>query len=295
MESTSTLPKPFPYIVDLSFVRESIDLLVFVDVRWYLDGRSGHAAYLAGHLPGAIFLDIDRDLSGAPGPSGRHPLPNLDTICTTLQQQGIGPDDVVIAYDDCGGLSAARLVFLLRALGIRSAVLDGGIAAYDGPLETKPAHRPPSLLKNRAWSEDMTVTLEAVTQRLAQGSILLDVRAEERYLGKSEPIDPVAGHIPGARNLPTTRLLGEDRRFLSAHVLRETFSSMAIKLDDEVVVYCGSGVTACHTWLALRHIGHARVLLYPGSWSEWCRTPGCAIATGNAPEDSRALVPPTES
>ncbi|MFZ9889683.1 MAG: sulfurtransferase [Myxococcota bacterium] len=282
----------FPYVVDAAFLKEHRQAVVLVDVRWYLDGRSGEASYQAGHLPGAVFLDIDRDLSGPPGPGGRHPLPDLEVLRTALQQAGIGTDDGVIAYDDSGGLSAARLVFLLRALGIRAAILDGGIASYDGPLESSVSIPSPTTLAFTGFAGEMMIDIDSLERRITQGCILLDVRTEERYRGVREPIDPVAGHIPGARNLPTMGLLKPSGHFLSPQGLRQQFSAVGIGPSDEVVVYCGSGVTACHTWLALQHSGHRKVRLYPGSWSEWCNSPGRPIATGDETSSTGKILTP---
>lgn len=285
--------------------------LRLVDVRWYLGqpGR-GRTAYEAGHIPGAIFLDLDSDLSAPVGP-GRHPLPDPATFARLLADRGIGDEHLVVAYDDARGGVAARLWWMLDNLGHgRVAVLDGGLdawAAIGGPLTTEtPAWPPASLRLRERWSR--VVERDELRRRLGS-VILLDARAPERYRGEVEPIDPAAGHIPTALSAPFTDNLGPDGRFRSPSELRERFRGLGVgddaaggdaaggagaRGDDRasrvgdtpegrvVVTSCGSGTNACHNALAIRLAGLPDPLLYPGSFSDWSRA-GLPIATGPEP------------
>ncbi len=249
-----------------------------VDCRWRLgQPDAGRALYEEGHIPGATFLDVDADLAGAPGPDGRHPLPDPAAFAAALTRVGIGPNTSVIAYDDAALGGAARLWWLLRAVGHAAVcVLDGGLSAWleaGGELERGPAPaaqpgalpfpaRPP-LPASTATAEDL----------LGEGSRarprLLDARAGDRFRGEHEPIDPVAGHIPGALNLPFTSLLAPDGRFRAEADLRAAFAAAGVDDGRDVVAYCGSGVSACTLLLAAAVVGIDGARLYPGSWSEW--------------------------
>jgi thiosulfate/3-mercaptopyruvate sulfurtransferase len=230
----------------------------WVDCRWEL-GRPerGRELYLEGHIPGASFLDVERELSAPPGgvDGGRHPLPAADDFAAAAGAAGIGAAVFVVAYDQGMTGGAARLWWLLRHLGHEDvAVLDGGIGAWLGPLRSgeEEIERAEFVARPR---EDDTIGAEELLPRLGQdGLVLLDARAPERYRGETEPIDPVAGHIPGARNLPYTE---------SSRVPDDLLAT-----EDDVIVYCGSGITATVDVLALEHAG-VRAKLYPGSWSEW--------------------------
>ena len=261
-------------------VEQADSRLRMCDVRWYLGKpAAGRAAYDAGHLPGAVHVDLDHDLAG-PG-DGRHPLPSPATFAARLGELGIGSEHDVVAYDDVGGAVAARLWWMLDALGHPSvAVLDGGLRAWTeigGELTTDPPDHPPAELRLAgAWPR--TIDREALKARLGS-VVLLDARAGERYRGEVEPADPVAGHIPTARSAPSGTNLGPDGRFLSPDALRERYAPLATGASD-VVASCGSGVTACHTALAMRVAGLPDPLLYPGSFSDWSRA-GEAVATGS--------------
>jgi thiosulfate/3-mercaptopyruvate sulfurtransferase len=237
-----------------------------------------------GHLPGATFVDLERDLSATDGP-GRHPLPDPLAFARRLGGLGFGSDDRIVVYDDAGGTVAARLWWMLDGLGHPDVrLLDGGVGAWvaaGGALETASAPRPPASLRLASrWPP--TVDRVAIEAR-RPGQVLLDVRAAERYRGEVEPIDPVAGHIPGARNLPLTWLLDEDKRLLPSGVLRERFAAVASGDEGgEIVVACGSGVNACLAVLATRVAGLPDATLYPGSYSDWSRS-GMPIATGEEP------------
>jgi thiosulfate/3-mercaptopyruvate sulfurtransferase len=270
--------------------------LRIVDTRWYLlrpgDGR---AAYDAGHVPGAIFLDLDTDLSALPGPGhvgglGRHPLPTPAEFAARVGEMGIGDDSFVVAYDDAGAGVAARLWWMLDALGHREvAVLDGGWRAWlaDGLPTTRdvPSYPPTTLTTRAAWPR--TVERRDLTARLPS-VLLLDGRASERYRGDVEPIDPAAGHIPTAISAPIAGNLGLDGRFLPPTELRRRFmdlGAVAARPSDHtptVVTACGSGTNACQTALAMRLAGLPDPLVYVGSFSDWSRA-GQPVATGDAP------------
>jgi thiosulfate/3-mercaptopyruvate sulfurtransferase len=264
----------------LARVRANDPTLRICDVRWYLGkpGR-GRERYEAGHLPGALFVDLDRDLAGRDGP-GRHPLPEAPAFARRMAELGIGIDHSVVCYDDQGGAIAARLWWMLDNLGHRDvSVLDGGLPAWTeagGELTIEePAHPPAHLELDPSWSR--VVDRTGLKRRLGS-VVLLDARAGDRYRGENEPVDPVPGHIPTARSLPTGRNLGPDGRFLPAHALRERFAGAGCEAN-EVVTSCGSGVTACHNALAMRVAGLPDPILYPGSFSDWA-TAGEQVATG---------------
>jgi thiosulfate/3-mercaptopyruvate sulfurtransferase len=251
---------------------------VVADVRHYLDGRSGRAAYDSGHLPGAVFVDMDTVLASPPSEAeGRHPLPDPERFAAGLSALGIGDEDSVIAYDDAGGAMAARLVWMLRALGRDAALLDGGLLAYDGPLETGTPPRAPARFTARPWPQDRLATIDDAADA---ANVVIDARQRERFRGDEEPLDPRAGHIPGARSVPARENVDADGRFLAPEQLREKLAQAGVVEGAPVVSYCGSGVTACHNLLAIEHAGLGEGRLYPGSWSQWSHTPRPA-ATGD--------------
>lgn len=235
-----------------------------VDVRWYLDPtRSGRDEYERGHLPGAVWLDIDTDLSDpATREGGRHPLPSPERFAAALGRVGIAEGTPVIAYDDAGGSIAARLWWLLYVLGEPAAVLDGGIQAWPGDLTTDVPDLAPVSRDPRPWPADRFRSAD----ELAAVAHVLDARTAQRYADGDPAIDPRAGHIPGARSRPWAGNLDENGTFLAPDVLRERYADVA---DGGVVAYCGSGVTACHNLLALTVAGVDDVALYPGSFSQW--------------------------
>ena len=266
-------------VVDVSWLRRHFDDVVLADVRWYLDGRSGRAAYDAGHLPGAVFVDLDEDLAapGAPG-EGRHPLPSPATFAERMGSLGIGDGDTVIAYDDAGGVIAARLVWMLRATGHAAALLDGGVAAWGGPLETAAAVRPSRSLSARHWPADRLASIEDAAD---PDQLRIDARPRERYRGEPDPVDPRSGHIPGASSLPCREHLDGTGRLLGVDELRRSFAAAGVDGARPVVSYCGSGVTACHNLLVMEHAGLGAGRLYPGSWSQWSHDPARPVATGD--------------
>jgi thiosulfate/3-mercaptopyruvate sulfurtransferase len=265
--------------VSAEWLQSHLAAVVPADVRWYLDGRSGRAAYDAGHLPRAVFIDLDTVLAGAPGPAaGRHPLPEPAEFAAALGALGIGDGDTVIAYDDAGGVTAARLGWMLRAIGHEAAVLDGGLAAWPGPLETNATTRPSTTFTARPWPADLLASIEDAA---SPDNVVLDARARERYRGEVEPVDPRAGHIPGARSFPCRENLDPAGRLLREAELRARLGAIGVEVDTAVVSYCGSGVNACHNLLVLEHLGLGRGRLYPGSWSQWSSDPARPAAIGD--------------
>ena len=269
-------------IVDPEWLRARLGApgLVIADVRW-VPGGAARDPFERAHLPGAVSLDLDVDLSAprARGP-GRHPLPPPKAFAATMSAAGIAERDAVVAYDDAGGSIAARLWWMLRVTGHAAAVLDGGLAAWRGSLETGPAEpRVPASFTERAWPAAEVVDVDEVARALSAGTVVLDARAAERYRGEIEPIDPVAGHIPGARSAPWTENLDPSTgRFLPPDELRERFG--ALLAMNDVIAYCGSGTTACHDVLAFEIAGLVRPRLYEGSWSDWCSDPARPVAIG---------------
>jgi thiosulfate/3-mercaptopyruvate sulfurtransferase len=266
--------------VSIDTLRENLDDVVIADCRWYLDGRSGRAAYDAGHIPGAVFVDLDTALTrhADADAAGRHPLADPADFAAAIGALGIGDADTVIAYDDAGGVIAARLVWMLRVTGHEAALLDGGLDAWDGELATAPAVRAPATFTARDWPVDRLATIdEAATA--ATGAVVIDARPRERYLGEPDGVDPRAGHIPGALSVPCRENVDAAGKVLPSEELRARFG-----VDDatEVISYCGSGVTACHNLLAMEQAGLGRGRLFPGSWSQWSRDPARPAETAPA-------------
>lgn len=288
----TNLGRVIPPIVDLAWWEARRDRVVLADVRWYLDGRSGAAAYAAGHLPGAVFVDLDRWLAGPASPgAGRHPLPDPEEFAEGMRTVGISDDDPVVAYDDQGGIIAARLVWMLRSTGHDAALLDGGPADVDGPLGTGRPTRPRGTFAAREWPGERLATIDDAASA-GPGRVVLDARAPARYRGEQEPVDPRAGHIPGARNLPVAGGLDATGHLLPAERLRERFAGVGVTEGTDVVSYCGSGVTACHTLLTLESAGFRPGRLYVGSWSEYSATDRPA---GVGDEADNVAIPPRRS
>lgn len=275
------------HLISATELAHEIEDVVVIDVRWTLTtagaDQLGPAEYAAGHVPGAFFVDLDTELAAPPGDGGRHPLPDPAVVERVLRRCGISERSRVVVYDGKESYAAGRAWWVFRWVGLRDVrVLDGGFAAWVAaglPVSTEvPAPRHGDVVARPGSMP--TVDAEGAAE-LARTGLLLDARASERYAGEQEPIDPVAGHIPGAVNSPTTEWLAEDgtfRRDLSDH-----WASVADHPDGDVGVYCGSGVTAAHHLLALAELGVAAAL-YPGSWSEWIRDPSRPVATGADPD-----------
>ena len=282
---------------------------VLLDVRWRLGGPPGRDRYREGHLPGARFVDLDRDLAGPPGAGGRHPLPDADAFQAAMRRASVNDGRPVVVYDENDSMAAARAWWLLRYFGHQQVqVLDGGYQAWlaaDEPIETGPAPAPPPGTFT-AQPGHLPLLDAAGAARVAREGVLLDARAAERYRGEVEPADPVAGHIPAAVSAPTTGNLGPGGRFLDPEALRARFTGLGVPAapaetpargapaggapaggvpaDGAVTtgVYCGSGVTAAHEVLALSLAG-IPAALYVGSWSDWITDPARPVASGPAP------------
>lgn len=262
-----------------------LDSVLVLDVRWRLGGPPGDDEYVAGHVPGARFVDLKSALAAPAGAGGRHPLPSPSVFEAAMRAVGVSPGVSVVAYDDFRSMAAARLWWLLRHHGHADVrVLDGGWAAWGDaalPVETgTPAPITPGTFA--AVVPGLLPVLDADSAAdLASSGVLLDVRDAERYRGEVEPIDPVAGHIPGALNDPATANLAADGRFRSASELRARLASLGVDSGTAVGAYCGSGVTAAQELLALEVAGVTGAALYAGSWSDWITDPARPVATGD--------------
>lgn len=261
---------------------------VLLDARWRLGGPPGLDSYRAGHLPGAVFVDLDRDLSGPPGPAGRHPLPDPAVFQAAMRAAGVSRDRPVVVYDDGDGLPAARGWWMLRYHGHRDVrVLDGGYRAWlAAGLPVSTAAAAPAPGDFTAQPGHMPVLDASAAGAMARGGLLFDARSADRYRGENEHVDPVAGHIPGAVSAPSAGNINPDGTFKSATELADRFASLGVgpgpagaEAALAVGAYCGSGVTAAHEVLALALAG-IPAALYVGSWSDWITDPSRPVATG---------------
>jgi len=284
--------RPYTSLIDAEALRASLGNPAWcvIDCRHdLLHPDAGHRAYIEGHIAGAVFAQLDRDLSGPATPgSGRHPLPEPERLAECFRRWGIERDTQIVAYDASGGSFAGRLWWLARWLGHEQvALLDGGWqAALTAGLrvESGEASRPPGRFE-RAAPLEQAVDVGAVQgARCDAGWLVIDARAPDRYAGRNETIDPVAGHIPGAVNRFWQTNLGPDGRFKPPEQLRSEFTRLlGGRAVDHVIVQCGSGVTACHHLVALRRAGLGGARLYPGSWSQWISDPARPVAVGERP------------
>ncbi|MEV0697612.1 sulfurtransferase [Saccharopolyspora sp. NPDC050389] len=258
-----------------------------LDVRWSLLGPPGREEYEKGHLPGAVFVDLDAELASEPGPAGRHPLPGPGDLEAVFRRAGVEAERPVVVYDADNGSVAARAWWLLRWAGHESvAVLDGGYAAWAAAGQPTTTDLPqPAAGDFRVRPGSMPVVDADAAARLAREGTLLDARAPERYRGDVEPVDPRAGHIPGALNAPFAAHVAESGRWRSPEELAKHFADLGVDAEGQVGAYCGSGVTACSVLLALEHAGlsdrRRPAVLYAGSWSNWSADPARPAATGS--------------
>jgi thiosulfate/3-mercaptopyruvate sulfurtransferase len=258
-----------------------------LDVRWRLGGPDGDAEFAAGHVPGAVYVDLETQLAAAPRDDrvgGRHPLPDVSVVQSWVRAGGVSPDQTVVVMDAADGTSAARAWWLLRYVGHPDVrLLDGGWAAWSaagGLVETGPGVAPPAGTLEVRPGALPTIDAAGVGAFLDVG-VLLDARAAPRFRGEVEPVDPVAGHIPGALSAPAVSDLDADGRWLPLDALRATYSALGVDGSRPVAAYCGSGVTAAHTVVALARLG-IDAALYPGSWSDWVSDPSRPVATGGS-------------
>lgn len=274
-------------VISTDALASQLDEFVIVDCRYDLKDESwGAGQYRAGHIPGAVYASLSHDLAGpATGRNGRHPIPTAEAMQATFGRLGIGPDTQVVMYDQDTGMWASRMWWMLRYMGHdAAAVLDGGWAKWtrEGrPVRTGEETRPRVTFTGRPRPE-FRVDLRDVEKRLGDPSMLLvDARAPERFEGRTEPLDRLPGHIPGAVNHFYKSNMAPDGTLLPPEALREQFESLLSGHSaDEAVMYCGSGVSACHNLLAMEHAGLHGTRLYPGSWSEWSSDPGRPVEKG---------------
>lgn len=260
------------------------------DVRWYPDGRPGRAAYEEAHIAGAVYVDLTTDLAGpatAPDgtPNGLHPLPAPAVFTQNISRLGLEQQRPVIAYDDIGGMAAARLVWMLRATGHDAAVLDGGLRAWTDKLARgTPKRRSPAPFASKAYPQARLAALDDVRQHVRSGGLLIDAGTPARYRGESLSIHSRSGHIPGAHNLTWTGSVDDSTgKLLPIDVLRSRFGKAGISDAEDIIVYCGSGIAACHLLLVIEHAGIVAGRLFPGSWSQWSADSKRPVATGVAP------------
>ena len=282
----TSAPHPLVSVVELERSLRGGRPPHLLDVRWRLDRPDGRPAHRAGHLPGAVYVDLSSELAGhgLAATEGRHPLPGTDELQRSARGWGLREDEPVVVYDDLGGQSAARAWWLLRAAGIVDVrLLDGGLAAWTAaglPLEAGDVRPEPGDVVLDSGRLP-TIDADEAADFPSRGT-LVDSRAGERYRGEVEPVDPRAGHVPGAVSVPTSGNLDGSGLFLGAEALRARYEEAGVRPGEPVAVYCGSGVTAAHAAVALTVAGFDPVL-FPGSWSAWSSDPGRPVATGAEP------------
>lgn len=278
-------------LVDAGWLADQIDVVEIADVRWSIDTGPKFEAFGERHLPGAVFVDLDTDLSDPPGVRGRHPLPTVERFRRNLGNLGLGRLPT-ICYDDSSGATASRLWWMLDAVGHPAAVLDVGLAAWTGPLEhgigsatDEPAYDP-TLIGDPAvvdWPLDRMVEVDEILDDVERGSTLLDARSADRFRGEPNAIDPVVGHIPGSRSRPWTDNIDDSGAFRNPARLRRDLKALGVESQSTWIASCGSGVTACHNLLAARIAGLSDGRLYAGSWSEWIGDASRTVEVGPAP------------
>lgn len=293
--SSRSTPGPVISLDEFDKLRSFGARIVVADVRWYLDGRSGRDEFAKAHVPGAVFVDLDRDLATPGSPDeGRHPFPDPDDFARAMTELGIGDETWVVAYDDTGGMTAGRLVVMLRMLGRAASLLDGGLTAWldrhpDEVEKGKPrvdASRATTPFTSTPWPADRLASVADVERIAESRSVLLDARSPERFRGDANPIDSRFGHIPGAYNAPWSSVV-RDSRLRPLPELRRHYASLCVNDDIDVIASCGSGVSACLNVLAMEHAGFRPPRLYVASWSGWTADPAHSCESGEAPPDPR--------
>ncbi|MEM7323751.1 MAG: sulfurtransferase [Actinomycetota bacterium] len=269
------LPGP---LVSPDWLEANLSQVRVVDVGWSIEQGPHLDRYRSRHIPGAVFCDLDADLSAPPGTRGRHPLPTPDDFATARARLGAGRLPVV-AYDDRGGPTAARLWWMLDAIGHPVAVLDGGLANWHGALDAGESESFTDSVDPVPWPADRFIPVGDVLDAVDDGALVLDARSAERFAGADNPIDKRPGHIPGSVSRPWTDNVDDGGRFRSSHQLRADFEGLGATEETSLVASCGSGVTACHDLLAARIAGFPPGRLYVGSWSEWSQDPDRPVAT----------------
>ncbi|MGO4145867.1 sulfurtransferase [Paenarthrobacter sp. YAF11_1] len=258
--------KPF---VDWNWCAENAGRIVLADTRWYLDGSSGKEAYESGHLPDAVFIDLDQWLSRpASLEAGRNPLPDPEIFAQGMREAGISDADTVVAYDDAGGVIAARLVWMLRSTGHSAAILNGGMAAYPGELTAQTPAPRTGVFSAQAWPEHLLSDISEVSDGKYT---VIDARNRDRFDGLQDPVDPRPGHVPGAVNVPCRENLASTGHLIQELQVRANFERAGVLSAGNTVSYCGSGVTACHILLAMEHVGMGQGKLFVGGWSQYSR------------------------
>jgi thiosulfate/3-mercaptopyruvate sulfurtransferase len=264
MSTRDPILQPF---VGWSWCVDNWGRFVLVDTRWYLDGSSGRDAYAAGHIPDAVFIDMDDSLSGpASKESGRNPLPDPEVFAQGMRAAGISDSDTVVAYDDAGGVIAARLVWMLRSTGHSAAILEGGIATYAGELALEAQPRPAGDFSAPSWP---STVLADISDASSGQFKVVDARNRDRFDGDQDPVDPRPGHIPGAVSLPCRENLDTSGSLLPELQLREKLARAGVASAENLIAYCGSGVTACHILLVIEQLGVGKGRLFVGGWSQY--------------------------
>ncbi|MGI9605399.1 MAG: sulfurtransferase [Acidimicrobiales bacterium] len=274
--TTSYDPLPGP-LVSADWLRDNLDTVGVVDVRWSIPTGPMRDRYEEGHIPGAVFADLDTDLSAPAGPRGRHPLPTPQDFAVVRSRLGLTRP--VVAYDGRGGAVAARLWWMLDSIGVPCAVLEGGLEAWGEPLDSgsvSPVHVPAGPIP---WPADRFIDADDMVPAIADGAVALDARNAERFRGEPNDIDPRLGHVPGATSWPWESNLDADARFMTSETLRSRFAELGVVDGSNLIASCGSGVTGCHVLLAARVAGIDGGRLYAGSWSEWAADPDRPVET----------------